>query len=502
MAEPPHRDRKSPAPTTTSTGELSGPEWPQAKPLDKAVRPNKAPTLLGAPTGPATAPLPTKGNKKSPTLLSSMRTPPGVRIADLQPKGPLATLGRVSLISTVVLCLLALGWLIKTVILPMVIDSNVRVHVVTVHGQTRTPMFFPGTAQAVHARSEQWLSFGQAGELAAPLPKVGTHVAKGDILARLKLSPQRRAPLERAQQALTAATRNRAQAQAQVKKLAALKQAALGDLRAAEDHAHAAHPKEPSMRGHKSASHHGKRDVAAATRRLVALDKKARRPKQALEKSEAALGQARENLKKIEASIGETVLRAPIDGNIAQVKSPSANMIVARAPLLLVQDRTHARVTFRMDDPGSLKKGEPVMAAVRGRPPVPGVVYDLQGTSTALEVTAELPDADGVLVHSDPNEIRLVRGFAPLAFVVPLAALVGHDDQVALWILQGTHVVRQRVQVLEVRGSEVVVWDATATMPREIRVVHARGDGHSITSLTEDTDVIAVEEPQNAPAQN
>ena len=188
------------------------------------------------------------------------------------------------------------------------------------------------------------------------------------------------------------------------------------------------------------------------------------------------------------------VLRAPFDGDIAQVKNPAAKAAAARAPLLLLQDRTQARVTFRLDDVGSLKKGESVMIAVGGRPAMPGLVYDLQSVSTAFEIAADLPDANGVLINSDPNNFRLVRGFAPLAFVVPLDALVGHDDQVALWTVQGNHVIRQRVQVLEVRGSEVMVWDATATMPREIRVVHSRGDGHSITSLTEDTDVIVTEE--------
>lgn len=428
-----------------------------------------------------------------------MRTPPGVRLADLQPKGPWAMMGRMSIIGTVVLCTLALAWLTKVVIWPMIMNSNVKVSVVTVRGQTRTPMFFSGTAQGVHARSEQWLSFGQSGDLVSPLPKAGTHVAKGDILARLKLSAQRQAPIDKAQKALTAATRARAAAQVQVKKLAALKQAALGDLRAAEDRVKAVHQKMPAVHGHHAAaSHHGKRDVAAATKRLVALDKKARVPKQKLEKAEAALKQAQDNVKKIEASLGETVLRAPFDGDIAQVKNAGAKSVAARTPVLLVQDRTQARVTFRMDDLGSMKKGEPVMVAVGGRPAIPGLIYDLQSTNTAFEVVTDLPDANGVLINSDPNSFRLVRGFAPLAFMVPLDALVGHDDQVALWILQGTHVIRQRVQVLEVRGSEVVVWDATATMPREIRVVHARADGHSITSLTEDTDVVATEEPKAA----
>ena len=206
---------------------MSGPGWPEGDPADKPQRPTKAPTLLGGPLGSQpTVTLAEKTNKKTPTVLSFLRTPPGVRLADLQPKGPLAMLGKASLIGTVILCLLAFGWLVKTVIWPMVVNSNVKVNVVTVQGQTRTPMFFTGAAKAVHARTEQWLSFGQAGQLVAPLPKVGTRVAKGDILARLKLSPQRQAPLDKAQKALTAAFRKRAEAQTHVKKLAALKQAA------------------------------------------------------------------------------------------------------------------------------------------------------------------------------------------------------------------------------------------------------------------------------------
>ncbi len=430
MAEPPVRNRNGPDPTT-STDEMSGPGWPDAEPIEKPapapVRAAKAPTLLGTPPGVVpTTPLPNKGDKKSPTLLSSsMRTPPGFRIADLQPKGPLAMVGRVSVIGTVILCLLALGWLTKTVILPMILNSNVKVNVVTAHGQTRTPMFFAGTAQAVHARSEQWLSFGQAGQLTGPLPKVGTRVAKGDILARLKLSPQRQAPLERAQQAVTMATRKRAQAQVQVKKLTALKQAALGDLRAAEDRVKAVRQKVPAMRGHHAAAHHGRRDVAAATKRLIAIDKKARRPKQKLENAEAALKQAQENLKKLEASLGETVLRASFDGDIAQVHAPGPKGAGAHAPLLLVQDRTQARASFRLDDLGSLKKGESVMVAVGGHPAIPGLVYDVQSAGTAFEVSADLPDANGALINTDPNSFRLVRGFAPLAFTVPLDALGG-----------------------------------------------------------------------------
>lgn len=368
-----------------------------------------------------------------------------------------------------------------------VFEGAAKVRVQTLQEGARVPVFYAGGAVEIHPLEDAWAAFAVAGKLASDLPKVGTRVEKGDIIATLELPPPMAKQIKAAKSALAKATADYDRVSKNLAKVTDERALLTAQKQAVEEKIKELRPKsvlkqDPASRKELDTL---KKDMAKANKKLSALAKRERGPKGAEAKSKKKLDAVRKKIATLQSKIGDKLLRAPFSGEVTETKAEPGQAVEAKQQVLHLQNLAFAKITFTIPERGGLQMGGEAMVSVQRGNPVAAKVVSIEDGKAGVEVGLEMADPTRTMKSMRGESFRLLKDFADPAFKVRPKAVLGDEQHAQLLIFTGGHVARHGVQVLEGQAGDVVVYDPNGSLRSDTQVVLERSDGQELTSLAD-----------------
>jgi membrane fusion protein (multidrug efflux system) len=279
----------------------------------------------------------------------------------------------------------------------------------------------PRIAGSLDARRRADVRAEAGGQVLEVSAELGQQVEKGQVLARIEAAAQGDA-LRSARAAVRSARENLTVAKRQAERTRAL--VAAGAL--------------------------AERDLETAQSAAVA--------------AEASLGQAVAQEASARTQLGNTTVRAPMEGAISQAPVHTGDVVAPGAPLFTIIDPSSMRLEASVpsDNLASLRVGTPVSFSVRGYPrqlfrgTIERVAPAADPTTRQIPILVGIPNESGVLVAGLFAEGRLV-GASREALVVPAAAIDTSGESPTATRVRDGVVERVSVQVgVEDAASELV----------------------------------------------
>jgi RND family efflux transporter MFP subunit len=201
---------------------------------------------------------------------------------------------------------------------------------------------------------------------------------------------------------------------------------------------------------------------------------------------------ARKRVEYLENSLARSVVRAPVDGTLYQFEVRDGAYLNAGDLIGIVADLGRLRVRAYVDEPdlGRVRPGVEVLVRWDARPQavwkgtvshIPSQVV-VRGTRSVAEVLCAVTDA-AELIPNINVDLEIVAPSGPLAPSLPRAAVVQEGNDTFVWFIQNGAASRRRVEtgrstasVIEVTkgvnvGDRVVVQSETAiTEGAKVRV--------------------------------
>ena len=377
-----------------------------------------------------------------------------------------------------------------------VFEGAAKVRVQALQEGTRVPLFHPGGAVGIHPLEEAWTSFAGAGKLSGELPKVGTRVEKGDIIATLELPPPLAKQIKGAKTALAKANADSERVTKNLQKVLDERALLTSQKQAVEEKIKELRPKsvlkqDPASRKELDTL---KKDMAKANKKLSALAKRERGPRAAEAKSKKKVDAVQKKIAALQLKIGDKLMRAPFTGEVTEAKAEAGQAVEAKQPLVHLQNVALTKLSFNIHDKGTLQVGGEALVSVQRGNPVSAKVVSVDGARAnngMLEVGLEIADPTRTMLAMPGEAFRLLKEFAEPAFKVRPKALLGDEQHAQLLILQAGHVTRHGVQVLEGQAGDVVVYDPNGVLRSDTQVVLERADGQELNSLADGSAVQA-----------
>lgn len=368
-----------------------------------------------------------------------------------------------------------------------VFEGAAKIRVQALQEGARVPVFYAGGAVEIRPLEDAWASFGVAGKLAGELPKVGSRVEKGDIIATLELPPPLAKQIKMAKGALTKANNDYEKVAKNLAKVTDERALLTAQKQTVEEKIKELRPKsvlkqDPASRKELDSL---KKEMAKANKKLSALAKRERGPKGAEAKAKKKVDAAQKKIAALQTKIGDKLLRAPFAAEVTEAKANLGQSVEAKQPVLHLQNVAFAKVTFTVPERGSLQMGGEAMVSVQRGNPVAAKVVSIEDGKGGVEIGLEMPDPTRTMLSMRGENFRLLKDFAEPAFKVRPKAVLGDEQHAQLLIFTSGHVARHGVQVLEGQAGDVVVYDPNGALRSDTQVVLERSDGQELTSLAD-----------------
>jgi RND family efflux transporter MFP subunit len=179
----------------------------------------------------------------------------------------------------------------------------------------------------------------------------------------------------------------------------------------------------------------------------------------------AALAQARVATAQASTAVRESVVRAPLDGEIAEVFVDPGEYVAPQMPVVSLVSTRLLRLALQVpqEHVAAVRRGQPVQVRVSAYPDrvFRGVVRRigpaLRPDTRALTVEAEVSNEDGALRPGMFARARIELGGDLEGVRVPLSAVVSESGSHRVFVIGEGDAIEERVVTLVERGVESAV---------------------------------------------
>ena len=368
-----------------------------------------------------------------------------------------------------------------------VFEGAAKVAVVSLRSQ-RLPVYSDTPAESVRAAREAWLQFAASGKVAEVSVTPGARVQTDQTLVSLALSPAADKQLQGARTAAKAAEDDH-------EKIATKLNALMREREALEAERNDADHKLDQLKTANLTGAGGaqKRDLdkwkkakAKANKKLSALAKRERAPRQQELKAKQKLDQAKQKLEALEVQNTRKQVRAPFSGVVVEVSAKKGQNAEKDQKALLLRDNLEARLSFVMKDAGSLATGGEAFVSVARGVPSRAKVMSVDTVNGAKRVEISLVDPAGSFIDMKPQEFRLVREFVDRAFDIPVSALVTDSRGTHVLVELSGRAIARPVEALSRSSANAIIRDKAGTLRDGDRIVVDRlGAEGGVTSIAD-----------------
>jgi hypothetical protein len=337
------------------------------------------------------------------------------------------------------------------------------------------PAYFPSEVQRAGFAHDAWLSFDVVGRLDQLPPPVGSVVAAGDVLGRLKLSAVH-------QRAYVAAQGRLRRLQATVGRSTRYLNQLLAQRLQVEAHLVAAGPR-AAKRGRLG------RPIDRALQTLVRRERLGRAKLARILHAEAG---AQIALRQLQHRLRRQLLVARFAGEVSGL-SPGGlqlgQVLLPRIPLVRLRDPQNVEVVLRFAGPAPVHPGDSLLLSIAHASPLLARALAVEPNG-ALRLEAAVGPGIATLMDAPrstwpPDSFRVVERQLAGVFRVPSQSLVGGPEKPQLFEVVDGKLVGRRVEAVEQQGGDVFVRSVDAALHEGASVAVGRADGGALSGLRE-----------------
>lgn len=382
---------------------------------------------------------------------------------------------------------LGLGALVWVVKVAKIFETSAKVRVATLTAE-KIPIFYSSPASQVVPLKETWLQSPSNGQVTDVAVNTGSRVNQGDILVTLNLAPAVQTQLDAIRKSLKTVSDNGKKIDEKLEKLASEREAIEAERTAAEDRLRQLTPKGILGKGgvSKRDLEKWKRVKVGANKKLTALAKRERGPRQLKQKNEDKRQTLQKKLEDIEKKIANKLIRAPFAGTIHDIKTEVGATLTDKQQVLLLRDAQSVKLVFSLGASSDLQNGGECFVSVARGSPSRAKITNVQKDNSDVKVDISLTDPTSGFAQLSPKEFRLVKEFAEPAFRVPASAVVQDEKGTRVFMALQRRALERDVDVLEQDATSAVIRDTAGTLRQgEQIVVNRIGEPSNVSSIVD-----------------
>lgn len=368
-----------------------------------------------------------------------------------------------------------------------IFESPVLVHVTTLEA-TQIPIFYAEPAGGVRPLKEKSLHFTERGRVSEIKVQKGAHVAQGDVIATLELSPPQQRQLETARSQVDKAKETYDKAAERLAVVVAEREKIEGERNTASEKLKELQPKQLLGQGGVS-----KRDIekwkrvkAAAMKKLTVITKKEKAPQAAAAAAKKYLATAEQNAEQLERKIAGRLLRAPFPGNIEDIKVKAGDAIAEKAPVVVLRDESEAILTFDIAADAPFTAGSQALISVDRGAPSRAKVAEVKKSDSKTHVEISMGDPSGTFAMMDPTKFRLVRELLDPAFRVPMSSIAkAKGTKTHVYVIAQGRALARDIEVIESDAAQAVVRDVSGSLHNGDKLVAASTETGDVGPVTD-----------------